>query len=226
MNPKIIRKTHRYLGLIIGIQFIFWTVSGLYFSWTNLDRIHGDHFKELEYKGEHYRDLIPLSDIDVPDGIQSLELRDIAQVPHYWVNEQSLFNAETGEARQGITENEAIVITRSHTIADLEIESVNLITHTGNHHEYRGKSLPAYVISFDNNNKVKAYVSKTDGKFQSLRHRSWRWFDFLWMTHIMDYETRDNFNKTLLRAFSLFGLLTVVSGFTLWLTTSSFTRKA
>ena len=25
-----IRKTHRYLGLFLGIQFLFWTISGLY----------------------------------------------------------------------------------------------------------------------------------------------------------------------------------------------------
>ena len=31
-----IRKTHRYLGVFIGLQFLAWTVSGLYFSWTDL----------------------------------------------------------------------------------------------------------------------------------------------------------------------------------------------
>ena len=36
------------------------------------------------------------------------------------------------------------------------------------------------------------------------------------MTHTMDYEGRDNFNTLLLRAFSLLGLLTVLSGFVLW----------
>ncbi len=39
-----IRKAHRYLGLIIGVQFLAWTVSGLYFSWTDIDQIHGDPF--------------------------------------------------------------------------------------------------------------------------------------------------------------------------------------
>ena len=38
-----IRKTHRYLGLFLGIQFLFWTISGLYFSWTNIDEIRGEH---------------------------------------------------------------------------------------------------------------------------------------------------------------------------------------
>ena len=40
------RKVHRFLGIFIGIQFLFWTVSGLYFSWTNIDEIHGDHYQK------------------------------------------------------------------------------------------------------------------------------------------------------------------------------------
>lgn len=37
-----IRRSHRYLGVLLGIQFLFWTVGGLYFSWTSLDEVHGD----------------------------------------------------------------------------------------------------------------------------------------------------------------------------------------
>ncbi len=37
-----IRRAHRYLGVLLGIQFLLWTVSGLYFSWTDIDEIHGD----------------------------------------------------------------------------------------------------------------------------------------------------------------------------------------
>ena len=43
---------------------------------------------------------------------------------------------------------------------------------------------------------------------------------FLWMTHTMDYEGRDNFNTITLRAFSLLGLITVISGFTLAIVTT------
>jgi hypothetical protein len=64
-----------------------------------------------------------------------------------------------------------------------------------------------------------------DGSFQTVRHRDWRWFDFLWMTHTMDYEGRDDFNTTVLRAFSLLGLITVMSGFSLWFTSSPSIRK-
>ncbi len=36
------------------------------------------------------------------------------------------------------------------------------------------------------------------------------------MLHTMDYSTRNNFGNALLRAFSLFGLLTILSEFVLY----------
>jgi len=45
------------------------------------------------------------------------------------------------------------------------------------------------------------------------------------MTHTMDYEGRDDFNNTILRVFSLLGLITVFSGFLLWYTSSPTVRK-
>jgi len=40
-----IRRTHRYLGLIPGIQFLLWTIGCLYFSWSKMDEVHGDFQK-------------------------------------------------------------------------------------------------------------------------------------------------------------------------------------
>jgi membrane protein insertase Oxa1/YidC/SpoIIIJ len=42
----------------------------------------------------------------------------------------------------------------------------------------------------------------------------------------MDYKQRDNINNWLLRAFSIFGLLTIISGFTLyWVSSKSLKRR-
>ncbi len=59
-----IRKTHRYLGLFIGIQFLMWTISGLYFSWTDIDEIHGDHFKKDVPEQATFKNLIGLSELE------------------------------------------------------------------------------------------------------------------------------------------------------------------
>ncbi len=220
-----IRKTHRYLGLFLGIQFLFWTISGLYFSWTNLDEIHGDHFRNLEYNHKAFNNLISPSKLMVSEGIKTIDLKDIDNTPYYWVNEKQLFNAIDGNPKSAITKEEAIYIAKNFMKSNLEVKSVEQINEVSKHHEYRKNLLPAYVISYKTNEEVKAYISIKDGKFRMVRHRSWRWFDFLWMTHTMDYEGRDNFNTTVLRVFSLLGLITVLSGFVLWYTSSPTIRK-
>jgi len=210
-----IRKAHRYLGIFLGFQFLFWTISGLYFSWTNLDEIHGDHYKNLEYEPLSFENLISPSLINTKEAINTLEIRDINKKPYYFVNKKGLFSARSGIRKNELTKDEALYIANKFMKEELEVKSIEKITEVGKHHEYRKKLLPAYVISYKSDDNLKAYVSISDAKFQSVRHRSWRWFDFLWMTHTMDYEGRDNFNTITLRAFSLLGLITVLSGFTL-----------
>jgi len=220
-----IRKTHRYLGLFIGIQFLLWTISGLYFSWTDIDDIHGDQFRNLQYQPKAFQSLISPSQLDVPLEIKTIELRDINGIPYYWINQKQLYSALNGELKEGITETEALYVANRFMDSSLKVTNVVRINKVNKKHEYREKLLPAYVISYDNDEALKSYVSVNDGNFQTVRHRSWRWFDFLWMTHTMDYEGRDNFNNIILRTFSLLGLITVLSGFLLWYTSSPTIRK-
>nr|MDQ3308805.1 hypothetical protein [Gemmatimonadota bacterium] len=74
--------------------------------------------------------------------------------------------------------------------------------------------------SFDHPSRATAYVPAELGVVQRVRADRWRIFDFLWMLHTMDYAGRDNFNNLLLRAFSVLGLLTIGSGFLLFVVTS------
>lgn len=215
-----IRKIHRYLGVFLGIQFLMWTISGLYFSWTDIDEIHGDHFKQLPPESTSFTGLLGISEIKDMEKISSLELLEIAEAPYYWINSSVLYNAITGELKEQLTSNEALKVAARYMQPSLKVAAVKLIEEVGPQHEYRGRPLPAYEISYQSRENLKAYVAVQNGAFQTVRHRNWRWFDFLWMTHTMDYKGRDNFNTTLLRVFSLLGLLTVLSGFTLWFTSS------
>jgi hypothetical protein len=220
-----IRKTHRYLGLFLGIQFLLWTSSGIYFSWTDIDNIHGDHFKNTEYQPKAFANLISPSQLNVSGGVNTIALRDIGDSPYYWINKEQLYNALDGSLKTKITQEEALYIATLNMKSGLVVENIEQINEAGKHHEYREKLLPAYVISYQSDEALKAYVSIKDGRFQTVRHRDWRWFDFLWMTHTMDYQSRDNFNTIILRAFSLLGLITVLSGFLLWFTSSPTIRK-
>ena len=84
-----IRKAHRYLGLFLGIQFLLWTISGLYFSWTNIDEIRGEHLINKNVKLKDFSELISPSKLN-ESNIKSIELRNISGVPYYWINNANL----------------------------------------------------------------------------------------------------------------------------------------
>lgn len=220
-----IRKAHRYLGIFIGIQFIMWTVSGLYFSWTDLDEIHGDHFKREQPFHSTFSDLKSPTVLDPNLEVSSVKLQEISGQPYYYINNEILMDARSGEIIKEISDKHALDIASRYMKEDIEVIGIERITETGKHHEYRENLLPAWVISYDTDDNLKSYVGALTGNFKSVRHRDWRWFDFLWMTHTMDYEGRDDFNNLLLRAFSLMGLITVLSGFLLWYISSPTVRK-
>ena len=96
----LIRKTHGYLGLIIGIQFLAWTISGLYFSWTNIDEIHGDHFRKKFPPTFVYNNLIDSLTVQV----ENISLVEISNNPFYWVNKNFFYNARNGDLKNEITE--------------------------------------------------------------------------------------------------------------------------
>lgn len=177
---------------------MIWTINGVYFSWTDLDEIHGDQFRKEQNVQVSFSDLIHPDSLSRGKDIQHFELKNIGGAPYYWVNQEVLFDARTGERKPRITEDETRKIAGDHMLQDLEVPGISLVEKTGDHHEYRGQFLPAYVVWYKDHGNLKTYISPRDGTFRSVRHRDWRWFDFLWMTHTMDYEGRDNFNNIIL----------------------------
>ena len=232
-----IRRTHRYMGLILGIQFLFWTISGLYFSWTNIDEIHGDfQHKHVPKLSGNIKLISPDSVFRKSpgniDSINSVQLISILQKPYYSITYYNagkltklLADAETGLIRRPIAKEEAVQIAAASFNGEPKLKSVEFITSTHGHHEYREKPLPAWAVTFDHSTNTTIYVSADFGKVESFRNTKWRLFDFLWMTHTMDYRERDNINNWLLRLFSAFGLLTILSGFVLYMVSSKSLKR-
>ena len=229
-----LRKTHRYLGVILGIQFFFWTVGGLYFSWTNIDEVRGDNLRRetplLSAKSELVSPTLVLQKLQnqsVMDSLISVQLIDILGQLHYQIiykvgkeKKTQLAHAQTGELRPALAESEALSLAKSRLNVVAEMEKSEYLTTTNGHHEYREKPLPAYAFTFGAPANTTVYIAAELGTVQSFRNNQWRVFDFLWMLHVMDFESRDNINNWLLRAFSVFGLLTIFSGFILFFVSS------
>ena len=46
-----VRKIHSYISLLISVQLLLWTVSGLYFSFNKIEKIRGEHYYRALDKG-------------------------------------------------------------------------------------------------------------------------------------------------------------------------------
>jgi len=239
-----IRKTHRYLGLILGVQFLLWTIGGLYFSWSNIDEVHGDlQKKKAPMLSSNITVVSPtivlnnIKKVHPVDSVASVQLIEILGNPFYQVrltgaagNNDShehaaptlihLADAVTGELRGPLTKDEAIKIAAMRFNGNPQTKSVEYLTTTNGHHEYRESPLPAYAVTFEHPSATTVYVSAELGTVQKFRNNKWRTFDLLWMLHTMDYQSRDNISNILLRIFSIFGLVTVISGFVLYVVSS------
>ncbi len=246
MNAHLLlRKSHRYLGFFIGIQFLAWTISGLYFSWNNIDDVHGDNMRKnptfVSAAASFVSPDVALKNLKQAsqvDSLYSVNLINVAGKPTYQIvyfsghsgeghhlhTYYALADASTGELRGPISREEAALIAKDHLITSATVTGVVKIERTDDHHEYRESPLPAWAVTFENP-KCTVYISAERGTFQRIRHDQWRMFDFLWMTHTMGYESRDNFNNWLLQIFSVFGLITVVSGFALFIVSSKTLRN-
>ena len=218
------RKTHRYLGLFIGIQFLFWTISGLYFSWTDIDKIHGDHYRKVKTQSVKIPPAFFLDTL-LPFPIHRIEAKAFGEEVFLWINDSLLVDPQSGKAIAEISKEQALWVVKENILSQYIPKQIERIEKVGPHDEYRGRPLPAYRIRLTGDGAPVAYVEAKSGAFQRIRHNQWRWFDFLWMTHTMDYQGRDNFNTLLLRSFSLLGLITVLSGFALAFVTRSWFRK-
>ncbi len=231
----LIRRTHRYLGVLLGIQFLFWTIGGLYFSWSNMDEIHGDFQKKAPPQYQADLDFISPSvalknlktKVEV-DSILAVTLIDVLGKPTYRMEflhsghhkMYQLADAQTGALRDPLSIDEATALAKQQYNGETMVKSVELITDVDGHHEYRESPLPAVAVTFEKPMNTTVYVATEMGIVTKYRNDKWRIFDFLWMLHTMDYQSRDNLGNWLLRAFSIFGLVTIASGFTLYFVSS------
>ncbi len=230
------RKSHRYLGLFIGIQFLFWAVGGFYFSWMDIDEIHGDHLVNFSGKAPVIQnDLIsPDKALDIAkidkSKVEELILVTVLDENYYRIvidDTFKLINAKTASIRKPFSKEEAINYAKEIFKPNNEVRSVHYVTKENmpDHLQYRGGPLPAWAISFDHESNSVIYISANKGSFERIRSQNWRIFDFLFMLHILDFDQRDNFNNVLLRGFSILSLITIFSGFLLFYQSSKTIRK-
>ena len=223
---KLSRKIHKWFALVLGIQLFLWALSGFYMVAVHIDIIHGDMLvRNMQATVSHDdRALMPFERLALlhPDA-QSITLKSMMEQPVYLVtgDRTLLLDAHDGRQLSPLDEQTAIQIARYHYEGDGNIRHVELLENNPPT-ELQTRPLPLWRVDFDDAWNSSFYIDPHTGEFETRRHTLWRIFDFLWMLHVMDYDEREDINNTVLRLFSILGVLLGVGG--VWLLFYSFNK--
>ncbi len=215
MRPHVIaRKTHKWLGLFIGLQVVIWSLSGVYMTVVHIDTIHGDHLiRDTPATSVDASRLIDPLAAAAANGAQDVRLTWVRNQPAYVLKSdggEKVVDAANGGAVSPLTEAEIRSIAKATYTGAEVIASATLISKIPG--EIRGREPPLWRVEFVHWNKPTLYFSPTTGELLSRRHDLWRIFDFVWMLHIMDYDEREDVNNMLLRIFTWGAVLMASSG--------------
>lgn len=224
-TARLSRSLHKWFALLAGLQLLLWSASGFYMVVVPIEVIHGD----MLVRDMGTPPLFGLSDIQSVDRVlekypetTSLTLTPMLDRVVYRLDSAAgeiLVDARTGALLSPIDRELAVSVARYHYAGDSAVASVQLID-SNPPSEVRFLDHAAWRIDFDDAWGSSFYIDADSGRFISRRHTLWRLFDFLWMLHIMDYETRDDINNILLTCAAVLGLSLFAAG--TWLLYFSF----
>lgn len=210
---------HKWVGLVVGLQILAWTVSGLFMTWFPIEDVRS----EKNIREAAPRDLQLAKDLIAPDRaiaaakapVSRLELVDVAGRWMWRIDSKGkpfmLIDAEQGKVVSPLDEAAARNIAGADFAGAGKIVSATLIEKDPPI-EYR-RTLPVWQIAFDDTDETRLYVEPLTGKVTARRSNLWRTYDFLWSLHIMDYTERENFNHWPIVVMAFLGLVLSITGF-------------
>lgn len=228
-KPLKARKIHRWLTLLFGIQLIIWSITGAAMVILQLPYIHGDHLVQPADRSVTefaYLENITSVASEYPDATEvTLVNRYInSEFQHVFVvsgNATRLLDAATLQP-VSISEQDIRALAKRYYAPrnaqannhEPNISQLQLLTEP-TESELAARHLPAWQVRFADSSNTTLYLSAASGGLVTQRHTAWRFFDFMWMLHIMDYQDRSDISKPWLLAFTVLTLLISISGLVL-----------
>lgn len=221
LTPRL-RTWHRRISLLIGLQLLAWTVSGMVFTWDPISQVRGDTSlsDELLPPAVNPTTLVSAADAARALGLTSVDRAELRAARGIWVwnlpdadQTPRLVDAKNGYPLPPLTADSAAAVARTRLNFQAQVASSSAVQVAEG--EYRNKPLPAFRVEFDDPLEHHLYIHALTGDVTAVRHSDWRRFDWFWMLHVMDYTQRERFWTLWMKAAAALGVLSAASGLVL-----------
>lgn len=211
---KFLQWLHRWTGLILLIQLVLWTVSGLYFALVDHHGMKGaQYLSEQQPESLSQAELARLSPAWWRDleGVTKVLTYTTLGIPRVEVHHQDGITYLDG--RDGMTwetdENFAQQLAQASYSGPGSLTRVTPIERTRELHDWRGQG---FRVDFDDDLNTRVYVDRASGAVIDHRNTPWVVADWMFRLHFIDYTGGRNFNNLVIIVAAVLTLWFALSG--------------
>jgi uncharacterized iron-regulated membrane protein len=196
-------RIHKWVALIVGLQIVLWIAGGVVMSVIPIEQVRGEH----KIAPQTATSVSPADIITLQKAAQAAQITQVAEASTGTVLGEPVWrltspdgiiftiDAMTGSVLSPVNESFATQIAQADYSGNAQIGDVTLLTDPPS--EY-GRPGPVWQAVFADRDSTTLYVDPARAEVRARRSSTWRFYDFFWKLHIMDYDDGDDFNHPLL----------------------------
>lgn len=204
-----LRRWHIWLGWLIGVPMLFWTVSGVLMVIKPIEEVRGsDVLREPAPMTLAAPPIMPdLQGLKVA----ALKLEQRAAGPRWVITTADgttrAADPATGALLPPVSAADAAREVASRYTGQARVAAVSRVDRNDPPLDFRRESEAWQVRMSDG---AHFYVDAAAGEIVARRTAWWRFYDFMWGLHIMDLQTREDTHNPWIVAFGLLALASTV----------------
>ena len=204
-----LRRWHIWLGWIVGLPMLVWTVSGIIMVWKPIEEVRGEDLLRELAPMRFSTPVIPPAVAGLP--MQSLTLEPRAAGPRWIVKLQDgstrLADPGSGALLPPLSAADAAREVTSRYRGRARVKAVTRTDPASPPFDLR-REIPAWNVEMTDDTRF--YVDANSGAVVARRTAWWRFYDFMWGLHIMDPQTREDTHNPWVIGLGLVTLVTTV----------------
>ena len=205
---------HIWLGWLVGVPILMWTVSGLVMVAKPIEEVRGTDLRKdvqeaaLPANTEIAISLPAASTKPVRSVTTQVERGEVVTRIAYMDGTTDRFRAD-GSKMGPLSEVEARMIVAEG------IEGGDKVAHSERFDadkvpfDFR-RPMPVWQVALEDGTHV--YVGEDSGAIEAVRTRWWRFYDTMWGLHIMDLQTREDTHHPILIIFAILSVAGAILG--------------
>jgi hypothetical protein len=211
---RLLTRIHVWLGWIVGVPLLFWTVSGVWMAARPIEEVRGVHLRAkpvpLTISGQA---MVPQT------GKRAVKSLVLEQQPSgaRWIvayadGKAGRADPVTGAVLGDVPKGEAEAIAKAAFAGNATLERTARFPVDANPIDLR-RERPAWQAHFSDGTNV--YIDAESGAVLAVRSAQWRWYDWMWGLHIMDLQTREDTSHAVLIGFAGIAVISALLGLVL-----------